>query len=288
VSLELGLGLALCSAFALNWGFVVQHGATTALPRLALRRPLHSLGLLFASRTWLIGFLVGLGGWALYVGALALAPLSLVQAVAAGGIGFLALLVHSTSRRLEPREWVAVGLGTGGLLLLGATLGQHVSTGHLAHATGAAAWLAVSVLAAGFAALTIGGGAGLGIAAGVLYGAGDVATKAAVGGGGRLAFVPAVLAAHGLAFLALQFGFQRGGALATIGLSTLLTNALPIAAGIAIFHERLPGGIAGDLRLTAFALVILCAVGLANPDQPSPEGTMAACSAPPSKTLSPS
>ena len=82
----------------------------------------------------------------------------------------------------------------------------------------------------------------------MLYGAGDVATKAAVGGGVWLALVPAVLAAHGLAFVCLQFGFQRGGALATAGTSTLLTNALPIAGGIALFHERVPGGGLGALR----------------------------------------
>jgi hypothetical protein len=75
---------------------------------------------------------------------------------------------------------------------------------------------------------------------GFFYGAGDVATKAAVGGGARLAFVPAVLAAHGLVFILLQLGFQRGGALATAGVATLFTNAVPIAAGMALFHEPLP------------------------------------------------
>ena len=142
------------------------------------------------------------------------------------------------------------------------------------------------MLVAGIAAGAVGGGAGLGTAAGVLCAAGDVATKAAVGGGGRVGFIRVVFAAHGLAFVCLQFAFQRGGALATTGISTLLTNALPIAAGISIFGERLPGGIAGDLRLTAFVLVILCAVGLAGPDHPSPEGTMAACSALPSRISS--
>jgi len=48
--------------------------------------------------------------------------------------------------------------------------------------------------------------------------------------GGVLA--PAVLAAHGLAFVCIQLAFQRGGALATAGTASLLTNALPIAAGI--------------------------------------------------------
>ena len=68
-----------------------------------------------------------------------------------------------------------------------------------------------------------------------------------------------MLARTGRAFVALQLGFQRGGALATAGTATLLTNALPIAAGIALFHERLPGGALGDVRVLAFVLVLVAA-----------------------------
>jgi hypothetical protein len=271
--LELGLALALVSAVALNWGFVVQHGAASVLPPLRLRRPLASLRILFANARWLVGFLVGIGGWALYVAALRVAPLSLVQAVSAGGIGFLALLVHfgrgGERERLGRREWTGVGLGVAGLVLLAATLAGGVVTGSLAHGSAVVWWLVASGVAAAVAAgplgLSLAGGAGLGIAAGIMYAAGDVATKAALGGGERLLFVPAVLAAHGLAFACLQLGFQRGGALTTAGLATLLTNALPIAAGLALFHERLPGGAAGDLRVLAFALVTACAALLARP-----------------------
>jgi hypothetical protein len=272
--LELGLVLALGSAIALNWGFVAQHAAAAVLPPLRLRRPVASLRLLFANARWLVGFLVGIGGWVLYVAALKAAPLSLVQAVAAGGIGFLALLVHfgGGGERLGRRQWVGVGLGVAGLVLLATTLAGGVATGAPAHASAVVWWLGASAVAAALAAgplaLMLAGGAGLGIAAGILYAAGDVATKAALGGGAaRLAFVPAVLAAHGLAFVCLQLGFQRGGALATAGLATLLTNALPILAGLALFHERLPGGATGDLRVLAFALVTACAALLARPGE---------------------
>src|SRR5262249_58169226 len=107
----------------------------------------------------------------------------------------------------------------------------------------------------------LGGGAGFGVAAGVLYASGDVATKAAVAGGVALVFAAAVLACHGLAFVAMQLGFQRGGALGTAGVSTLFTNALPIAAGPVVFHERLPAGAHGGQRLVA------------GPATPGPPGT---------------
>lgn len=265
-----GLLLALASAAALNWGYYAQHGAAAALPPLSVRRPVHSLLLLFRNRRWVIGFFTGIGGWVFYVAALALAPLSLVQAASAGGIAILAGLVGGLSRR----ERAAVAIAVIGLVLLGLSLIHvHVPSGHGSWEA-VAVWMGVSVaaaaLAAGPLARVLAGGAGLGIAAGVLYAAGDVGTKAAVAGGGRLAFVPALLACHGLAFVALQLGFQRGGALATAGMATLWTNALPIVAGTALFAEALPGGARGVARVAAFACVVLGAAALARGESGAP------------------
>lgn len=275
VKLALGLLLALASAAALNWGYVVQHGEAAQLPPLSLRRPVASLRSLFTNLRWLAGFLAGIGGWVMYVGALALAPLSLVQAASAGGIGLLALLVwRTTGTNLVRREWMGVAIAVGGLALLGISLaGQRPGGGHGSWLA-VGAWMVVSLvvaaLAAGPAARMLTMGAGFGAAAGVLYAAGDVGTKAAVGGRLWLLFIPAVLACHGLAFVALQFGFQRGGALATAGVATLFTNALPILAGVVVYHELLPTGILGVLRVVAFAAVILGAAVLARGSSSAP------------------
>jgi hypothetical protein len=259
-----GLALGLASACALNWGYFVQHGVAASLPRLSLRRPLASLRLLFGNLRWLIGFLVGIGGWVLYVAALALAPLSLVQAVSAGGIGVLALLVGRA--RLGTQELRGVAVSIVGLALLGGSLAGQTHQGSAAWGA-VAVWVGASAVAAALAAGPLAGllsgGAGLGVAAGVLYAAGDVATKAAVPGGARLAFVPVLLACHGLAFVALQLGFQRGGVLATAGMATLLTNALPIAAGTTLFGEGL--GALPVLRMLAFACTVAGATLLARP-----------------------
>ena len=107
-----------------SWRLPSQEGALT------VRRPLQSLRLLFSHLRWLVGFVVGLAGWALYVAALRLAPLSLVQAVSAGGIGLLALLVErTTSVRLTRREWASVALAVAGLTLLGVSLVGHAGSG---------------------------------------------------------------------------------------------------------------------------------------------------------------
>ena len=260
-----GLVLALASACALNWSYFVQHGAAASLPPLLLRRPWRSLAALFGNRRWLVGFWTGIGGWILYVVALTLAPLSLVQACAAGGLAVLAALAGVRSRR----ERFAVVTSVIGLVLLAISLAGDVRTSQQASLRDAAIWMLASVglaaLAAGPAAGLITRAAGLGTAAGVLYAAGDVGTKAAVSGGLHPAFVPALLACHGLAFVALQLGFQRGGALTTAGLATLWTNALPIAAGMFVFGDPLPGGALGVARVAAFAAVVMGAALLTRP-----------------------
>ncbi|MES1246271.1 MAG: hypothetical protein ABUS54_01195 [Actinomycetota bacterium] len=248
----LGLALAAASTVAINGGYALQHATASQLPPLALRRPLASLRALFGVPRWLAGFLAGIGGWVLYVVALRLAPLSLVQAAAAGGVAVLAVGLG----RLSGRELAGVGAACAGLALLGLSLGSHTSTRH-GHAPAVALWMAVSVVLAAAVALLRTGPA-LATAAGALYAAGDVGTKAAVVGGARLWFVPALLACHGLAFVALQLAFQRGHRLATAGVAVLWTNALPIAAGMALFGES-SGGVP---RIAAFVLVLVAALTL--------------------------
>jgi len=254
VSTGAGLALALGSSVALNWGWFAQHGAARDLPPLSARRPLRSLRLLFTARAWLVGFLVGIAGWVLYVAALALPPLSLVQATSAGGVGVLAALAHRRGDGLTRTDWVAVALAVGGLVLIAVSL----AGGTVGSARPSAAWL-VAWLAASAVVAVVAYAARPGIAAGTLYAAGDVATKAAVAGGWWLSAAPAVLAAHGGAFVTLQLGFQRAGALETAGAASLLTNALPIAAGVVLFGERLPGGALGGVRLVGFAVVVVAA-----------------------------
>lgn len=265
------LCLSLLSAVALNWGYLEQHGAARELPPLSLRAPIRSLRSLFRDLGWLAGFLVGILGWVLYVAALALAPLSLVQGASAGGIAVLAGLSHRRGDALTRSQWVAVGVATAGLVLLAASLAGGTTNAHGTAPAAVGVWLAVLASIAALASssgLRLAAGASLGVAAGVLYAAGDIATKGATFGGAWLVLVAAMLSAHGLAFVALQFGFQRGGALATAGTATLLTNALPIAAGVFLFHERLPGGALGVVRGAAFVLVVGAAAALARVEEP--------------------
>jgi hypothetical protein len=254
-----GLALALASAVALNWGFFAQHGAASELPPLTLRRPIASLLSLLRDPSWLLGFLAGVGGWVLYVAALALAPLSLVQAASAGGIAVLALLVQRSGDAVSRREWTGVAIAGVGLGLLALSLAGGTAAARAPSASLLAVWLGGSAAVAGLAAAggtRFTGGAGLGLAAGMLYAAGDITTKAVTFGGGWLWLVPLMLAFQGIGFVLLQLGFQRGSALATAGVATLVLNSVPIAAGVVLYHEHLPSGALGVTRLLAFACTV--------------------------------
>lgn len=277
-SLVLGLILALVTAAAFNWSWVAQHTITSQLPALSISHPVRSLGLLFGHRRWLIAFLVGIAGWALYIVALRLAPLSLVQAVSAGGLALLAVLAQrAEGTRLPRREWIGVGLAVVGLVLLSVSLAGGTSGSSAGSWIAVAGWFVVSCVVAGIsigpAASRLAPGAGFGIAAGVMYAAADVGTKEAVHGGALVLFALPVLAFHGLAFTLIQLSFQRGRALATAGLSSFCTNALPIAAGLLIYHETAPPGLLGALRLVAFGCVVLGAVAVAR-REPAPSARL--------------
>ena len=269
----LALLLTLVSAVAINWGYLIEHGAASTLPPLSGRRPLHSVRLLLGSRRWLHGFLLETSGFVLYVVALALAPLALVQSVAAGGIGVLALLVARVSRTpLQSRERIGVATAIAGLVLLAISLAGGTAEGHAGTWYAIGLWLAASVGAAA-AAMTVGarplpGGAGFGLAAGILFAAGDVATKEVVSGGNHLVLGPAIVGFYGAGTIVLQSGFQHGRALTTAGIATLATNAIPIVAAMTLFREPLPGGALGVIRVAAFASVVIGAVWLA-PKRPS-------------------
>jgi hypothetical protein len=278
MKLAVGLLLALLAAGTLNIGFFVQHGATNTMVSLSLRHPWQSARLLVTNRQWLLGYATGWIGWGIYIAALSLAPLSLVQSVAAGGVGVLAFLVHRLGTPLSGRERLGAWVAVGGLVLLGLSLMVRVHRAPPAHTSllvvVIAVGCAVAAVLAGGAARAVRPAALMGCAAGVLFGVGDVATKGAVSGNGLL-FVPILAVCTALGFVALQLAFQRGRVMETAGLSTLINNMIPIVGGVALFHERLPGGLAGAARLVSFAAVIVGAVLLAHAPDLAPAASEA-------------
>ena len=110
MTVQLGLLLALGCAFATNLAFLWKHRGAVEAPDIDIRHPLAAPAGLFRSKWWTIGFAVALVAWVLHVAALALAPISLVQAVISGGLVFLAVLADRWfGFELGKREWMGVG-----------------------------------------------------------------------------------------------------------------------------------------------------------------------------------
>ena len=122
VRLVLGLVFAVATAVATNLAFLWKHRGAVAAPAVSLRSPVRSIVQLFRSKWWAIGWGVAVVGWVLHVGALALAPLSLAQAVIAGGFVALAVLAERLfGFELDRRQWGGIALVAVGLAILGAT-----------------------------------------------------------------------------------------------------------------------------------------------------------------------
>ncbi|HLW95052.1 MAG TPA: hypothetical protein VKS25_06730 [Solirubrobacteraceae bacterium] len=268
-TIALALVLALASAILVNAAYLREHDAAAALPRLSPRHPLAAAHALLGDRVWLAAFAIETVGFGLYVAALALAPLALVQSVGAGGIGLLAVgSARLARRRLSRRESSGTVVSVLGLLLLALSL----SDGSAHDARGSAVLIVVWLVAAAVAAVAVlaaaarrllAQGAACGVAGGLLFAVGDISTKAATQGGARIAFAATLIAGYALGTSLLQIGYQRGAALSVAGIATLLTNALPIAAGTVVLHEGIPGGALGVLRVLAFAAVVAGAILLA-------------------------
>jgi drug/metabolite transporter (DMT)-like permease len=274
LSLQLGILLALFCALATNVAFLLKHRGACAAPDVRLRHPVRSASGLFRSKWFAIGMLVATGAWALHVGALALAPLSVVQAVIAGGLVFLTVLAERFfGCTVGTRQWAGVGLTALGLVLLAVSLpsgdGSHASYSMAGMIAFESALLAIGT----FLVLTpqLGShehhGAMLGVAAGILFGVSDVAIKALTtlfAGGGVVALVSpwlltCVLASL-LAFYASARGLQKGEAVPVITLTSAAANVSAISGGILVFGDPMPSDPLGiAIQSFAFVLVIVAA-----------------------------
>ncbi|HWE34608.1 MAG TPA: hypothetical protein VG410_14040 [Solirubrobacteraceae bacterium] len=270
ISVQVGLLLALLTAFGSVAGFLYKFRGAREADDVDLRHPLRGTVQLFRSPLYALGILIALASWGLHVGALSLAPISLVQSVIAGGLVLLTVVAEKLfGITVTRREWIGVALMGIGLAFLAATLSGDANTAHsrydpttLAIYVGAlgAAGLLVAVLAARRAYA-------LAVSAGLLWAASDTSIKALsshlhkLGIGvliHPLAFVILIASLVGLVISARSL--QLGDAVPVIALTSAAANITTIAAGPITFGEHLPsGGLALTVRLLAFALVVVAA-----------------------------
>ena len=209
----------------------------------------------------------------MHVGALALAPISLGQAVISGGIVFLGLIAERFfDFKLRRRQWIGLALMGLAMAVLGATArgeSNHTSYGLLAIAAfelGAVGFGVACVMMCRLERLAKHQGVILGAAGGILFGICDVSIKAVTSGNhGLLWATPwaliGVLCAIA-AFYATARSLQVGDGVGVIAATASMANLLGTLGGIVIFGDPLgkdPVTVTG--RLVAFFLAVV-AVGL--------------------------
>ena len=267
---EIGLILALGCALISGVGLLCKHRGAVDAPDVAMRTPLRSASALFRSRWWAVGFLLATLGWGLHVAALSMAPLSLVQAVIAGGLALLAIPArHWFGISLGARDLVGLGLCAAGLSFLALTAGHgresDTFTGStmLAFEGGTLALVGALMVASAHHRLVSRGWVLLAMAAGTSIGVSDVALKALaetvpVSPISVLSPWTAMAIAGGIGgFLALARGLQLGEPVSVIVAFSVSATLAAIAGGVVVFGDPL-GSDALDViaRSGAFVAVI--------------------------------
>ncbi len=278
MGIEIGIGLAAVVALMTNLSALLKHRGCQAAVPIRLGSPLTSIRGLARSPWFVAGWLLAALAWLAHIAALSMAPISLVQAVLAGGAVTLAVL----SQRLfgDPvgrRQWLALGVGAAGLVLLVATLPRfHGAGSEFSLAAIASFEGGLVLLAAGIALchrserMADRRGVLRAVLAGLLFALAGIAIKALTGGAGGTAMIASLvavtIACGALAQYSAVAALQAGGAIETIGLMGLVANAAQIVGGVLVFGDPLspsPLGIA--LQVTAFAMVCLSALLLPSP-----------------------
>ncbi len=256
-----GLVAAVASAAAINLGYLLQHSALGDIVVLGRGRAA-LLRASFRSRRWRRGQALGIGGFAVQVAAVAVAPLSLVQAFAAGG---LALSVPLASRlfghTVTRREAVAVGAMAAALAVL--PLGLPDRREQLHELIFYATMLPLLVAAVTCASRT--SAAVRAVGAGLAYGVGDAAVKAlsvrwsAQGVAALLSPWTALFLAGTLTgFIGLQGALREAGPVTAVSLMTAFATLVSVMGGLVAFGESF-GTQASTVVLHGAAVVIVLA-----------------------------
>jgi hypothetical protein len=275
MTLFLGIALALGCALTTNLGFLYKHRGACAAADVDFRRPVWSARQLFSSRLFALGMLVACGSWIFHIGAMALAPLSVVQVVLAGGIVLLAIMAERAyGACVGTRQWAGLGMTATGLILLGISL----PVVHGAHSRfSVPGMIAFETVLIGIGTLLIIGprigapqehhGVMLGGASGILFGVSDVAIKALTGMMGAHGILGLLspwllvtVAASVVAFFASARSLQDGQAVPVIAVTSTAANVSGIVGGLVVFGDPFPSSVLGiAFQAFAFLLVIVAA-----------------------------
>jgi len=274
----MALVLAFTAALCIDIGLVLLKVRGDAVASRAIGRLPSVVARYVRDPLWLLGLFFQPLGYSLYLWALEIAPLNIVQTTMSSGvIVFVAIAVCVLGERLTRLEWGAMGAVVVGMILLGISLSPDAESSQSLIDPWVVFYLSlilVGLSAVAWFALASPGqpnrrGMALGIVSGLLLGLASIYAKGlalhlAQSPPGQLLryavttpYAPLTLCANMAGFFLLLGAFRGERASIVLALSATLSNVVPILGGMIALGEVLPSDPRlATSRLLAFSLTL--------------------------------
>jgi len=273
VAVACAVGAAVC----FNLAMYFNKKAVADLPGVGLKQEKKGVLKAFLANKLIHRFMIfGVTGACLYVVAISMAPVSIVQPIVSSGVVLLAYLaIKNLGEKPRRVDYLAIGLNVFGVILIGVSLAEGLPK-YVEHDP-ALFWICVAAVVslAVLVPVLMRGRTGnrqaaaLGISIGLLYGIASVFAKLMVvdwsnrwSTSGVLVLLSSVYLLGWLctflpAIITLQAAFQRGMAVVVAPIFAGLAQLVPIVVGMVALNEPLPDSpILTAIRFLGFACIL--------------------------------
>lgn len=270
---------AIVASTLLSLGLYFMKRQAERLPSLGGGWRIGSWIAFFRDPLWLLGLVLQIAGYGLYLSTLRDAPLWLVHTALSGGIAFFVVLaVIGLGETPRATEWAGVVAVSLGLIMLGISgpTTPSAATAALLTPTSFSTMATLATLAALALDRSPGRSIGLSVASGIMLGLAGMYAKDLASAESLATAVVSVAFAQTLStniigFALMQGALQSGRGVIVVPIFSTLSNLIPIAAGIVVYGEAIsgPNSHAG-LRITAMLLALAGAAVLGSAAEKQP------------------
>jgi uncharacterized membrane protein len=264
----LALLVAVAGSVLINWAIFLQKKAVLSLPEVKAKLSWSLVRSFVTNRPWLLAQAANVSGFALYMVALSLAPVSIVEPIIASGVVIPAwLAIRNLGEKPRKVDFLGMGMSVLGVTFIALSLLEGLPEDVLIHPY--EVWIvAAAIFGAAIAVPLLMRGnpnreaAGLGVSVGLLFGIAAVFTRLLLMYWSKdwplfVIFTAACIAGYLPGFIVLQAALQRGMATVVAPIYNGIMEVVPIVLGMVVLNEKFPRShLLTALRLTAFALVI--------------------------------
>lgn len=273
IAVAFAVGTAIC----FYTGIYLNKKAVADLPSVGLKSEKKGVFKAFlTNRLMQRAVMTSIVGAGLYVVAISMAPVSVVQPIVGSGVVLLAYLaIKNLGEKPRRMDFVAIGMNILGVIFIGVSLSEGLPR-DIEHNPAlfwicVAAVVSLAVLVQVFMRGRTGSrqAAGLGVSVGLMYGIGAVFARLMIvdwgnqwSSKGVLALFSSVYLLGWLfsfvpAFIMVQAAYQRGMAVVVVPIFAGLAQLVPIVVGTVALNEPLPDNpVLIAARIIAFALIL--------------------------------